>query len=256
MIILLSPSKTQDASGGQALGHLTTPPFLKEAETLVHELQQYDKNELKELLEVNDKLAELNYERYQSFETPFHEGNAQPAFLVYQGDVYDPIHAESYHQDEFAFAQNHVRILTGLYGIVRPLDLIQPYRLEMKTNFTPPESDNLYDFWRPRLTEFLNEELKVQEDDYIINLASNQYFKAIDKRKLEGEVITPKFKDWKSGKYKTIAIYAKKARGMMTEFIIRHQIHNVQDLKTFDEVGYYFNDEASEGNEWVFTRDW
>jgi cytoplasmic iron level regulating protein YaaA (DUF328/UPF0246 family) len=255
MIALLSPSKTQDFSDYQVFAHITTPVFLNEAETLVNQLTKFDKSELKELLDVSDDLAELNYERFQDFDIPFDESNAKPALLAYKGDVYEPIHTETYDQDDFAFAQDHVRIFSGLYGLLRPLDLIQPYRLEMNTKLENLEGKDLYKFWSEKITEHLNDELAKHEDDIIVNLASNQYFKVLDKKNLEGEVITPKFKERKGTDYQTIAIYAKKARGMMTEYLVRHQLEDVNKLKAFDDVGYYYNEDLSDGNEWVFTRD-
>lgn len=254
MLVLLSPSKTMDFQDNWELEEASYPQFLDEAEELVKQLRQYSPEEIGELMNVSDKIAKLNFDRFQSFSTPFNNENARQAILAYRGDVYDGIAVNQYTEKDFQFAQEQVRILTGLYGILRPLDLIQPYRLEMGTRFPNPKGDNLYEFWGNKITENINNDLRSHNKQYVVNLASNEYFKAINSKQLKGNVITPVFKENKNGQYKTIAIYAKKARGYMTDFIVRNRIDAPEDLKGFNYDGYGFNEDLSNDKEFVFTR--
>ncbi len=255
MIVLLSPSKTMNFEDNFQFDKATQPEFLDDALKLVDRMRNYSPEDLGKLLAINDKLAKLNFDRYQSFKTPFKQDNARQAILAYRGDVYDGIAISSYSKADFEFAQEQVRILSGLYGILRPLDLIQPYRLEMSTPLTNERGDNLYQFWGEKLTQNVNEDIQHHETKYVINLASNEYFKALDPEQLKANLITPVFKDNKNGKYKTIAIYAKKARGYMTDYIIRNGIKDPEALKGFDRDGYLYNEHLSTTTEWVFTRD-
>lgn len=255
MLVLLSPSKTMDFSNDVQFTKHTQPEFLKEAEQLVDYMRGYSPDDLAQLMNISDKLARMNYERFQEFNTPFTPRNARQALLAYRGDVYDGIAIDEYGIQDFEFAQEQVRILTGLYGVLRPLDLIQPYRLEMSTKIQPNQTKNLYEYWQDSITQFLNEELKSHTNPYVINLASNEYYKAVKASELNGQVITPVFKEQKNGQYKTIAIYAKKARGMMTDYIIRNRLSGPDGLKGFDYEGYLFNEAFSNGGQWVFTRD-
>jgi cytoplasmic iron level regulating protein YaaA (DUF328/UPF0246 family) len=192
--------------------------------------------------------------RYQSWEPEHTPDNARPAVLAFKGDVYTGLDAESFSEADFSFAQQHLRILSGLYGVLRPLDLLEPYRLEMGTRLKTASGDNLYQFWGDRITAALNEELKTS-DDVVVNLASNEYFKAVQPKALNARLITPVFKDFKNGQYKIISFYAKKARGLMSRYIIQNRIDAPEAIKAFDLEGYYFSPEQSKGDTWVFLRD-
>lgn len=254
MIVLLSPSKTMNFEDDFQLDKATQPEFLNDASKLVDRMQNYSPEDLGKLLDINDKLAKLNFDRYQSFKTPFNKDNARQAILAYRGDVYDGIAISGYSKADFEFAQEQVRILSGLYGILRPLDLIQPYRLEMSTPLPNDRGDNLYQFWGDKLTQNINEDIQHHEAQYLVNLASNEYFKALDPKQFKANVITPVFKENKNGKYKTIAIYAKKARGYMTDYIVQNGIKDPEAIKGFDRDGYLYNENLSTDKEWVFTR--
>ena len=254
MIVIISPSKTQNFTSNGQPGTYTQPQLLDQSEILVRELRKKSTEEIKSLMEVSDKIARLNFERYQQFSTPFSPQNAKQSLFAFKGDVYTGIDIENFQQLDLEFAQNHLRILSGLYGLLRPLDLIQPYRLEMKINLKNPRGKDLYTFWGNRLIQALNQEFEKQKKRVLVNLASNEYFKAINKKKLKAEIFTPVFKEYKNGKYSTIAIFAKKARGMMTDFIIKNKITEPGELKTFSRQGYEFCEQQSKGNEWVFIR--
>lgn len=257
MLTILSPSKTQDYTDDvvdpTAIRH-TEPALLAESQTLVELLRQQSPDELGQLMNVSDNLAALNHERYQHFSPPFTPNNARQALLAFRGDVYTDLAVEEYGPEDFAFAQDHLRILSGLYGLLRPLDLIQPYRLEMKTKLGNPRGSNLYEFWGNRLTEQLNAALTEQSHPTLINLASNEYFRAVNEKVLNAPVVTPVFKEDKNGQLKTVAIYAKRARGKMTNFIIRERIDDPQQLKTFSEDRYEYHEPLSSEQEWVFIR--
>jgi hypothetical protein len=200
-------------------------------------------------------LGELNYERFLNWHRPFDSDNAKQALLAFTGDVYTGLAADTFKADDFKFAQQHLRILSGLYGLLRPLDLMQPYRLEMGTKFANRSGKNLYDFWGEKITEAVNAQLDKLGSQVLVNLASNEYFKAIKPKVLGAEIITPVFKDLKGGKYKIVSFYAKKARGMMAAYAIKNRITDVQALKQFDTAGYAYNPAMSTAREWVFTRD-
>lgn len=256
MLILISPAKTLDFENEAHTRYFSQPEYLEYSEKLIEKLKKMSPEELSDLMNLSANLAELNYERYQRFTTPFDKDNAKQALLAFKGDVYEGMEAEQFDQEDFDFSQKHLRIISGLYGLLKPLDLIQPYRLEMGTKFkVDKDHKNLYEFWGSKITKGVREALEEQGDKVIVNLASNEYFKAIRKKELEAEIITPVFKDFKKGKYKVIAFYAKKARGMMSKYIIRNKIENKEDLKGFNEDGYAYNDRLSEGRELVFTRD-
>lgn len=254
MITIISPSKTQDFSSNNLPLSFTQARFLDQSQLLVKELRKKSSQEIKELMDVSDKIAELNYERFQQFSMPFTPENAKQALYAFKGDVYTGFELESYGEKELAFAQEHLRILSGLYGLLRPLDLIQPYRLEMKIKLSNPRGKDLYTFWGNRLTKALNAALAEQGNPVLINLASNEYFKAIDKKSLKAETITPVFKEFKNGKYSIVAIFAKKARGLMSDLIIRNKIDEPEELKTFDLEGYEYSEQHSTAGEWVFIR--
>jgi hypothetical protein len=254
MITLLSPAKSLNFDIEVAELPYTKPIFAKETIELVNHLKQLSVADIKKLMHVSDNIAHLNYDRYQNFKPAFKLPYAKPAALVFTGEVYKGLEAEKFNKNDWQFAQQHLRILSGLYGILKPLDIIQPYRLEMGTPFSFDHYKNLYAFWKEKVTQTLNKELKNQNTNYLVNLASNEYFKVIDKKTLSAQIITPVFKDNKNGTYKTIMMYAKNARGKMAAFIIKNKIINPEHLKAFDSDGYIFNQSLSSNTEWVYTR--
>ena len=221
---------------------------------LIDGLKKLSVQEVASLMSVSDKLAGLNVARYQEWQTPFTPDNARQAVLAFKGDVYTGLDAQTLDQKGLEFAQDHLRILSGLYGVLKPLDLMQAYRLEMGTKFGVKGANDLYAFWGSQIREALQSE-SAFKDKVLVNLASNEYFKAVDAKKLDATIITPVFKDWKNGQYKMISFYAKKARGLMSRFIIDKQINQPEALKDFDYDGYRFSAEMSKGNDWVFIRD-
>ena len=207
-----------------------------------------------ELMQVSQKIAELNVERFNQWKLPFSTENAKQAVLAFKGDVYTGLDAPALSENRLAYAQSHLRILSGLYGLLRPLDLMQPYRLEMGLKLTTKKGENLYQFWGEKITDALNVLLAKQDEPVLINLASNEYFKSVQKKNLDGRLITPEFKDWKNGKYKMISFFAKKARGLMVRYAIDHNIQKAEVLQNFDYDGYHFNLELSRADKWVFSR--
>ncbi|MEC9036542.1 MAG: peroxide stress protein YaaA [Verrucomicrobiota bacterium] len=255
MILTLSPAKTMDFEAQCLTKKYTKPDFLKDSEELIRDLSKLSKSDLSSLMSISEKLAELNYARYRSWALPFRPNNAKQALLAFKGDVYTGFELSEWGATDFNFAQTRVRILSGLYGLLRPLDLIQAYRLEMGTGLANRRGNNLYDFWGNKITDALNAAIKESKSKVLINLASNEYFKSIDKKNLEAEIITPTFKDFKNGKYKFISFYAKKARGMMAEFIVRNKLKSPKGLLKFDTEGYYYCPSSSTPDEPVFLRD-
>ncbi|MCX7554080.1 peroxide stress protein YaaA [Marinicella sp. S1101] len=251
MLILLSPSKGQDFDQ-HPLQEYTQPVLLDESEVLAKQLKKYKPNKIAELMSVSENIAELNYERFQSFKTPFKLGVAKQAALAFKGDVYSGLEASEFNADQWQYAQQHLRILSGLYGYLRPLDLIMPYRLEMKTKLNNPKGENLYQFWGDDLTVLINNELS--EDDYVVNLASNEYFKAVKAKKLKAPVLNIDFKDSKNGKTRIISFYAKKARGMMAKAIIKNGIEKMADIKDLSFDGYRYREDLSSELKWVYER--
>lgn len=254
MLTLLSPAKTLDFETPATTATYTQADFLEHSAELVDVLKPYSPDEVGTLMKLSPALSELNVQRYHDWVLPFKPDNAKAAMLAFKGDVYTGLEANTFDQSQLDFAQQHVRILSGLYGLLRPLDLIQPYRLEMGTKLENPRGKNLYDFWGNIITDALNAELEKHGSQSIVNLASNEYFKSVKTKQLQGELITPVFKDEKNGQYKIISFYAKKARGLMTAYIVRNNIDNAEDIKQFDVAGYRFSDEDSNGNTWVFKR--
>ncbi len=254
MLIVISPAKTLDYDTPPKTGTFSSPEFLDRSEELIERARRYSALDIAELMEVSMKLAELNFERFEQWHTPFSPKNAKQAVLAFKGDVYTGLDSESFGEEDFSFAQEHLRILSGLYGLLRPLDLMQPYRLEMGRKVDTRRGKNLYEFWGTTITEGLNRQLQQLKTPYLINLASNEYFKAVKPKLLEGEIITPEFKDWKNGQYKMMGVYAKKARGQLSRYVIRHRLTDPERMKAFDVDGYRFNEELSKGNTWVFTR--
>ncbi|WP_163560630.1 peroxide stress protein YaaA [Halomonas sp. NO4] len=254
MLSVISPAKSLDFETPPTTAHYTQPDFLDRSQTLVDILRDYSPQRLSELMGISDKLAGLNAARFAEWQPPFTPDNAKPAVQAFQGDVYQGLAADTFNEADNAFAQEHLRILSGLYGLLRPLDLIQPYRLEMGTKLENPAGKDLYAFWKPRLTEALSEAAAASGSPVLVNLASNEYFKAIDPKRLEARVVTPVFKDEKNGKLKIISFYAKKARGLMAAWMIRQRLDDPEGLKEFDVAGYRFNATLSEGDTLVFTR--
>ena len=254
MLITLSPSKGQDFELAAPTNTFTIPQQLKDSEKLIKQLRKLSVEEIKKLMSLSDNLAELNFQRYKDFGLPFNQQNAKQAIFAFKGDVYSGINTSSMTQQDFEYAQNHVRILSGLYGYLRPLDLIQPYRLEMKTKLENSKGADLYQFWGESITNFLNDEFKTHSQKVLVNLASNEYWKSVQPKKLNAKVINVAFKEVKDGKARIIAIFAKKARGMMTDFIVRNRVETVDGLKDFNYENYKFDASTSNENSFVFTR--
>ncbi len=255
MLMVISPAKTLDFDTPAKTKVSTIPDFLDQSQQLIDEAQALSPADISELMGISDKLGQLNFDRFLNWHTPFDSSNAKQAVLAFKGDVYTGLDAESFNAQEFKFAQKHLRILSGLYGLLRPLDLIQPYRLEMGVRFANQRGDNLYQFWGEQLTDAINAQLKKTKSTVLLNLASKEYFSAVQSKALNGDIITPAFKDLKNGKYKIISFYAKKARGLMSAYIIKNRITDVDDIKSFDVDGYRYNAAMSTAREWVFCRD-
>lgn len=255
MLSVISPAKTLDFETPASTTLYSLPDHLSHSQDLIDILRDYSPQQLSELMGISDKLAGLNAARFAEWSTPFTTKNAKQAAQAFQGDVYVGMGADTFSDDDNAFAQQHLRILSGLYGLLRPLDLIQPYRLEMGTRLENCRGRDLYAFWEDTLTTELDCAVAASGTPILVNLASNEYFKAIDTRKLGSQVITPVFKDEKNGKFKIISFYAKKARGLMAAWLIRQRIDDAAGLKDFDVAGYRFNDAMSEGSTLVFTRE-
>jgi cytoplasmic iron level regulating protein YaaA (DUF328/UPF0246 family) len=254
MLTVISPAKTLDYESQLPSEDFTRPAHLKQSQLLINRLRDFSALDLSELQHVSVKIAELNFERNNAWKTPFSLKNARQAVFAFKGDVYTGLDAYSMSAGNLAFAQDHLRILSGLYGLLRPLDLIRPYRLEMGTRLATRDAKDLYEFWDMQLTDAINKQMKSVNTDTLVNLASNEYFKAIKPAKINGRIITPVFKDYKNGQYKIISFFAKKARGLMSRFIIDSEITRPQDMQQFDREGYVFKPALSEGNSWVFTR--
>ena len=252
MKLVLSPAKSLDYDSKLPTTRATEPQFIDEAEKINTQLKKKSRKQLSNLMSISDNLADLNYERNQDFNLPFDKDNARPAIYAFNGDVYRGLDAYNIDNKKITKLQDTVRILSGLYGLLRPLDLIQPYRLEMGTKFSVGRNKNLYEFWRDPITEALNQELK--DDELFVNLASNEYFKAIDLKKLKVSVLDIKFQELKNGDYKTIAIYSKVARGLMSKYIVKNDAETKEDLKGFDMENYRFTEKLSSDNQLVFTR--
>jgi len=254
MLIVISPAKKLDYETPANTSEFTTPDFMGQSKQLIQRLRDFSALDLAELMKLSMKLAELNFDRYEAWKPKCTKKNAKQALLAFQGDVYKGLDAASFTATDFKFAQQHLHILSGLYGILRPLDLMQPYRLEMGTRLNTAQGKNLYEFWGNTITEGLNKQLKKLKSETLINLASNEYFKSVKTKDLDAEIITPAFKEFKNGDYKMIGIYAKRARGLMSRYIIKNKLKNPERLKDFDEEGYRFSSKLSQGNTWVFTR--
>ncbi|HHJ34736.1 MAG TPA: peroxide stress protein YaaA [Gammaproteobacteria bacterium] len=254
MLITLSPSKGQDFDTPGLSKKYSKPVDLNDSELLIKELRKIKRKKLQQMMVISENIATLNVDRYKTFKTPFTTKNAKQAIFAFKGDVYSGLDLEAYAEDDYAYAQDHLRILSGLYGCLRPLDLIQPYRLEMKTRLKNERGDNLYQFWDDRITKRLNKELKKQQEPVLVNLASNEYFKAVKPKLLEGRLLNINFKETKAGKTRVVAIFAKRARGMMTDYIIRNRIEKPEQIKKFRQGGYRFDKALSDDKQWTFER--
>ena len=254
MKAVVSPAKSLDFESKLPTTRSTQPQFLEEADTLNKKLERKTKAEIAELMHISDKLADLNYQRYKEFTIPFTKENARPAVYAFDGDVYTGLDAYTIPSEKLDKLEDTLRILSGLYGVLKPFDLMQAYRLEMGTKLKSGSTENLYEFWDDKITEALNADLK--DDELFLNLASNEYFKSVKPEKLKVPVITPVFKDYKNGKLKIIAFYAKKARGSMVRYLIDKDVQTLEELKGFDYDGYGFSEQYSDldKNELVFVR--
>ena len=249
MLAVISPSKTQDFSSSN-VDVFTKTRQIEQSQILIDLLKTKTQSEIASLMSISDKLSKLNFDRFQTFSTPFTLTNAKQALLAFKGDVYNGIDAPNLSSQDLDFAQSCVRMLSGLYGVIRPLDLIQPYRLEMGTRLENDKGKNLYEFWGDQISQILNED----ESSVIINLASNEYFKGIDKKSLNAKIINIAFKELKGDTYKIIGIYAKRARGLMVNYMIKNRITKSDDLKNFNVEDYKFRQDMSDESTWVFTR--
>ena len=249
MLAIISPSKTQDFSSC-SVTTFSKARQLTQSQELIDVLKNKTQVQISKLMTLSDKLSELNFDRFQAFNTPFSLDNAKQALLAFKGDVYNGIDAPSLSLEDLKFAQNNVRMISGLYGVLRPLDLIQPYRLEMGTKLSNKNGSNLYDYWGSKISKVLNGD----EKDLIINLASNEYFKSIDKKVLKAQILDIVFKEKKNDTYKVIGIYAKRARGLMVNYIIRNRITDPKALKNFSDEGYHYDEALSSDSSWVYIR--
>ncbi len=254
MLIFLSPAKSLDYNTPPQVATHTQPAFLEQSEALIRQLRKLSPADIANLMDLSDPLALLNFNRYADWRLPFTPENAKQAVLAFDGDVYDGLAAKTLSADDLDFAQQHVRILSGLYGILRPLDLMQPYRLEMGTKFANKAGKDLYTFWGERLLDAINAELAAMPRPVAVNLASEEYFKAAVGRKINGQVIQPVFEDWNNGKYRIVSFYAKRARGLMTRYAVINRLDEPEGLKGFADDGYAFVPEVSEERRWVFRR--
>ncbi len=250
MLILISPAKTLDYSTPN-FKEYTHPDFVSDVKALVNVMRKMSAKEIAELMHVSENLAALNEERFKTFQKDFSTENSKQALLAFKGDVYTKIDVENYTKEDFDFAQRHLRILSGLYGLLKPLDLIQPYRLEMGTRLETQKGKNLYEYWGTKIAKSIN---SVAETGPIINLASQEYFKAVDLKALKKQVITIHFKEFKNGEYQTIGFFAKQARGMMTDFAIKNRITEPEELKAFNLERYEFSEPLSSPEDWFFVR--
>ena len=254
MLILISPAKTLDYQSELTTKRFTQPALLEHSQQLIREARKLSAPQIKALMGISDKLADLNATRFHDWHPDFTPDNARQAILAFKGDVYTGLQAETFSEADLDFAQQHLRMLSGLYGVLRPLDLMQPYRLEMGIKLENSKGKDLYQFWGDEITKTLNAALEAQGDDVVINLASDEYFRSVKPKALEGRIIKPVFLDEKNGKFKVISFYAKKARGLMSRYIIENRLSKPEQLTGFDSEGYFFDAENSSAEELVFKR--
>ncbi|MEM9254423.1 MAG: peroxide stress protein YaaA [Pseudomonadota bacterium] len=255
MLTVISPAKTLDFDTPPVTKKTTQPEFLARSKSLVNDARKLSPDEIGKLMGVSESIAELNHARFMNWGTPFTLKNAKQSLLAFKGDVYTGLEADTLSTTELNYAQKHLRILSGLYGLLRPLDLMQPYRLEMGLKFKNSGGNNLYEFWGDDICDALNAQFKASGSRVLVNLASNEYFKSVKPRQLDAEVITPVFKDLRGGKYRVISFFAKKARGQMARFIIDRRLNEPDELKKFRKDGYRYNKSESTARKLVFTRD-
>ena len=255
MLAIISPAKSLDFDGRAPTRKSSVPSFLDDSTELIRELRELAPQDLSDLMGISTSLAELNYDRYATWGKPFSRRNAKQAMFAFNGDVYLGLKSAEFSERDLTWAQKHLRILSGLHGILKPLDLIQPYRLEMGTRLPNRRGGDLYEFWRDKVTAALNEAIDAQRQPILVNLASNEYFNAVDTARIDARIITPTFKDLKNGRYMFISFFAKKARGLMAAYLIKNRVSTLKALKAFDWQGYRFSPAQSSANEWVFLRD-
>lgn len=254
MLIVVSPAKKLDYDTPPTVKKATQPDFLDQSQILIDRLRQFSAMDLAELMHLSMNLAELNFDRYEQWQQQVDAASGKQCVQAFKGDVYLGLDAESFSAKDLDYAQQHLRILSGLYGLLKPLDLMRPYRLEMGTKLGNARGRNLYEFWGMRITDAINKQLKKQGDDVLINLASNEYFKSVKPKQIEGRIITPQFKEKKNGDYKMIGVYAKKARGLLSRHILLNRLKDPEEIKSFNIEDYGFNAALSKGDNWVFTR--
>ena len=254
MLTVISPAKTLDFETPALTDEFTQPSHLRQSRQLIKRMREFSAEELSSLMGVSSNIANLNADRFKQWKTPFKPENARQAIFAFKGDVYIGLDAYSMNESNIHFAQKHLRMLSGLYGLLRPLDLMQPYRLEMGTRLQTGQGENLYQFWNGQITAAVNKELKSMDSPTLINLASNEYFKSIKAKAIKGEIITPVFKEFHKGKYQIISFFAKKARGLTSRYIMDHELTDAEPIKGFNSEGYTFNEALSHGNDWVFSR--
>lgn len=254
MLFIISPAKTLDYDSPISTQGKSDIPFLKESKQLVKVLKKYKADDIANLMGVSSKIAYLNYDRFAQWKSPFIDGESRQALYAFKGEVYNGLDAYSLSQEDADYAQEHMRMLSGLYGLLRPYDMILPYRLEMGTKLQTAKFKNLYEFWGDKITKNLQKAIDESGTSVLVNLASNEYFKSVNTKKIKSPIITPIFKEAKGDSYKVIAIFAKKARGLMSRYIIENKIQNPEELKHFDKEGYFFNEELSTETELTFTR--
>ena len=255
MLALISPAKTLDYESALPTDAHTLPRLLEHSQELIDVSRKLSATDISNLMSVSEKIAKLNVERFNDWQSEFNFSNARQALFAFKGDVYTGLDAYDLNDQHIEFAQNHLRMLSGLYGLLRPLDLMMPYRLEMGTKLQNPRGHNLYQFWGDRITSLINDDLEQANSELLVNIASDEYYKSVIERKIKAEIIKPVFLDQKNGKYKVISFYAKKARGLMARYIIENQLNKAEDLKSFNSDGYYFDANSSLQGELVFKRD-
>jgi len=258
MYFVLSPAKSLNETDAIPLNlgnHYSQPALIDDSAQLIKTLKAKDPMDLQELMSISDDLAQLNSERNQAWQMPHDSDNAKPAAYLFDGDVYTGLASYEMDKDTMLYLNEHLGILSGLYGVLKPLDLMQPYRLEMGTKLKNARGGNLYEFWGEKITDIINKQMADSDDKVLINLASNEYFKSVKKKALDAQIITPRFEDEKNGQYKVISFYAKKARGLMVKYAADNKLTKAEQLKKFDLAGYYYVDELSDDNTWTFRRD-
>ncbi|NCI77224.1 peroxide stress protein YaaA [Acinetobacter kanungonis] len=255
MLALISPAKTLDYESALPTDQHTLPRLLEHSQQLIDGSRKLSASEIASLMSVSEKIAQLNVARFRDWQPEFNFSNARQAIFAFKGDVYTGLDAYDLSAQDLEFAQTHLRMLSGLYGLLRPLDLMMPYRLEMGTKLANARGHNLYEFWGDQITQLVNADLAQANSELLVNLASDEYYKSVKESKVKAEIIKPVFLDQKNGKYKVISFYAKKARGLMARYIIQNQLNRAEDLKSFNTDGYYFDAASSMKGELVFKRD-